>query len=116
MDVTVAYATTVRPFDETGLRALADADTVVIVEPYLAGTSIRLIDDALTDRPHRTLGLGVARTELRRYGTADRPQPSVRPRRGRHQGIPGRLSRRVGRRVAVGSAPTTRPTGIIVGL
>ena len=70
MDVTVAYATTVRPFDETGVRALADADTVVIVEPYLAGTSIRLIDDALTDRPHRTLGLGVARTELRRYGTA----------------------------------------------
>jgi transketolase len=69
MDVTVAYATTVRPFDTAGVRALAATDTVVIVEPYLAGTSIRLIDEALVDRPHRTLGLGVARTELRRYGT-----------------------------------------------
>jgi transketolase len=70
MDVTVAYATTVRPFDIAGVRALADADTVVVVEPYLAGTSIRPIDEALVERPHRTLGLGVARTELRRYGTA----------------------------------------------
>jgi transketolase len=70
MDVTVAYATTVRPFDKAAVRALADAGVVVIVEPYLAGTSMRLIDDALVDRPHRTLGLGVARTELRRYGTA----------------------------------------------
>jgi transketolase len=70
MDVTVAYATTVRPLDAAGVRALATADTVVIVEPYLAGTSVRLLDEALTDRPHRTLGLGVARTELRRYGTA----------------------------------------------
>jgi transketolase len=70
MDVTVAYATTVRPLDAVGVRALAGADTVVVVEPYLAGTSIRLIDDALADRPHRTLGLGVPRSELRRYGTA----------------------------------------------
>jgi transketolase len=70
MDVTVAHTTTVRPFDSAGVRALASADTVVIVEPYLAGTSVRLLDEALADRPHRTLGLGVARTELHRYGTA----------------------------------------------
>ena len=70
MDVTVAYATTVRPFDSAGVRSLAATDTVVVVEPYLAGTSIRPIDEALADRPHRTLGLGVARTEVRRYGTA----------------------------------------------
>lgn len=69
LDVTVAYATTVRPFDGAGLRSLAVADTVVLVEPYLAGTSARQVDEALSDRPHRTLGLGVPRTELRRYGT-----------------------------------------------
>jgi transketolase len=69
MDITVAYATTVRPFDTAGVRTLATSDAVIIVEPYLAGTSIRLIEEALVDRPHRTLGLGVARTELRRYGT-----------------------------------------------
>ncbi|MEU3186656.1 transketolase [Streptomyces sp. NPDC006923] len=71
MDTTVLYATTVRPFDAASLRrAVADADAadVVIVEPYLAGTSTAAANDALTDIPHRVLGLGVARRELRRYG------------------------------------------------
>ena len=68
LDVTVAYATTVRPFDETGLRGF-DADTVVLVEPYLAGTSAHLVSSALAGRPHRLLSLGVPRVELRRYGT-----------------------------------------------
>ena len=69
LDVTVAYTNTVRPLDLNGLRELAAADTVVLVEPYLAGTSTRLIDEALADRPHRTLALGVSRAEHRRYGT-----------------------------------------------
>ncbi len=71
LDVSVAYATTVRPLDTAGLRGLAGAarDTVVLVEPYLAGTSARLVDEALADRAHRTLSLGVGRTEVRRYGT-----------------------------------------------
>jgi len=71
LDMTVAYATTVRPFDAAGLRALAVADSVVLVEPYLAGTSLRLVDEVLADRPHRSLGLGVPRVELRRYGTPE---------------------------------------------
>jgi transketolase len=70
LDVTVAYATTVRPLDGAGLRALAPANAVVVVEPYLAGTSSRQVGEALAGRPHRVLGLGVPRTELRRYGTA----------------------------------------------
>jgi transketolase len=74
LDVTVAYATTVRPLDTGGLRELATADTVVLVEPYLAGTSGRLVDEALADRPHRTLGLGVGRVDLRRYGTPEEHQ------------------------------------------
>ena len=72
LDVTVAYATTVRPFDEEGLRSLATASSgsVVLVEPYLAGTSAFAASSALASRPHRLLSLGVRRGELRGYGTA----------------------------------------------
>jgi len=70
LDVTVAYATTVRPFDAGGLRALeASSGAVVLVEPYLAGTSAFAVSAALASRPHRLLSLGVGRGELRRYGT-----------------------------------------------
>jgi len=71
LDVTVAYTNTVRPLDLGGLRDLVAADTVVLVEPYLTGTSTRLINEALSDRPHRTLALGVSRAENRRYGTPE---------------------------------------------
>jgi transketolase len=72
LDVTVLYASTVRPFDGAALRAVLGPDRadVVLVEPYLAGTSARLVDDALHDLPHRLLALGVGREELRRYGRA----------------------------------------------
>ncbi|MER5748294.1 transketolase C-terminal domain-containing protein [Streptomyces sp. NPDC002088] len=73
LDVTVLYATTVRPFDSAALRRAtegAGAD-VVLVEPYLAGTSSAAANDALADVPHRVLGLGVGRRELRRYGTVE---------------------------------------------
>ncbi len=70
LDVTVAYATTVRPFDAEGLRSLeAPSGAVVLVEPYLAGTSAFAVSAALASRPHRLLSLGVQRAELRRYGT-----------------------------------------------
>ncbi|MEV0012579.1 transketolase [Streptomyces sp. NPDC047973] len=71
LDVSVLHATTVRPFDGAGLRrALGGGGVpdVVIVEPYLAGTSTSAANDALADLPHRVLGLGVGRRELRRYG------------------------------------------------
>lgn len=72
--VAVAYLDTVRPFDGAGLRAvLADVATpeVVLVEPYLAGTSSHAVSEALTGRAHRLLSLGVRRNgELRVYGDA----------------------------------------------
>ncbi|MEU3056031.1 transketolase family protein [Streptomyces griseus] len=71
LDVTVLYATTVRPFDAAGVRRAAGAASTadaVIVEPYLAGTSAAATGEALMDLPHRVLGLGVGRAELRRYG------------------------------------------------
>jgi transketolase len=73
LDVTVLYATTVRPFDAAGLRQATEAagTDVVLVEPYLAGTSTGRVAEALSDVPHRVLGLGVGRRELRRYGTIE---------------------------------------------
>ncbi|MGW1001852.1 transketolase family protein [Streptomyces sp. NPDC002520] len=73
LDVTVLYATTVRPFDAAGLRRATEAagTDVVLVEPYLAGTSTAAVSEALADVPHRVLGLGVGRRELRRYGTLE---------------------------------------------
>ena len=68
LDATVAYLATVRPFDTDGLRALVRGTDVVLVEPYLAGTSAAAVAAALADRPHRLLSLGVANVELRRYG------------------------------------------------
>jgi transketolase len=70
LDVTVLYATTVRPFDGAALRRATRAagTDVVLVEPYLAGTSTAAANDALSEVPHRVLGLGVGRRELRRYG------------------------------------------------
>jgi len=68
LDVTVLYANIVRPFDMTGLRAVLGTNEIVLVEPYLAGTSSRVVAEALRDLPHRLLALGIGRTELRRYG------------------------------------------------
>jgi len=70
LDVTVLYAATVRPFDAAGLRAaVGDRADVVLVEPYLAGTSLNAAHEALADLPHRVLGLGVPREEHRHYGS-----------------------------------------------
>jgi transketolase len=70
LDVTVLYASTIRPFDaDTLVETLGFAD-VVMVEPYAAGTSAHVVDEALRHVPHRLLSLGVPRApELRRYGT-----------------------------------------------
>lgn len=75
LDATVLYATRIRPFDDDGLRAAVErtgrAD-VLLVEPYLEGTSAHLVAEALADVPHRLRALGVRRdAELRAYGTAE---------------------------------------------
>ncbi|MFI0467485.1 transketolase family protein [Saccharopolyspora sp. 5N102] len=74
LDVTVLYTATIRPFDAGGLREAVRAATadVVLVEPYLRGTSTHEVNDALAETPHRVLALGVRRDlELRAYGTAE---------------------------------------------
>jgi transketolase len=69
LDATVAYVGTVRPFDHAALRDACRGTDVVLVEPYLAGTSAAEVSAALRDRPHRLLALGVPNLEFRRYGS-----------------------------------------------
>ena len=69
--MTVLNANTVRPFDHRTLAAVAGSGEVVLVEPYLAGTSAHEVAVALQSVPHRLLALGVGRAELRRYGSAE---------------------------------------------
>jgi transketolase len=67
LDVTVLYAATVRPLDGDTLRSAATGP-VVLVEPYLAGTSLAAVRAALDGGPHRVIAHGVGRTEVRHYG------------------------------------------------
>ncbi len=73
LDLTLAYTNTPRPWDAAGLRELAwdlvDPPVVIVVEPYLAGTSAHAVATALTGVAHRLVSLGVGRTDLHRYGT-----------------------------------------------
>ena len=69
LDSTVLYASTIRPFDALTLRGILASPAVVLVEPYLAGTSSGEVSAALRDIPHRLLALGVAPGEHRRYGS-----------------------------------------------
>jgi transketolase len=70
LDVTVAYTHTPRPFDAAGLRGLlGEPADVVLVEPYLAGTSAPVVADVLAHLPHRLLALGVGAADLHRYGS-----------------------------------------------
>jgi transketolase len=80
LDVTVAYTNTPRPFDADGLRELGSEQgesviaseqgaSLIVVEPYLEGTSAHVVSRALATVPHRLLSLGVGRNDLHRYGT-----------------------------------------------
>jgi transketolase len=71
LDLTVLYAATVRPFDADTLRAELHRPAVVLVEPYLQGTSAMWVSAALRDTPHRLLSIGVRRMEHRHYGTPE---------------------------------------------
>lgn len=70
LDVHLAYTATVRPLDRPGLRAAAGSGDVVLVEPYLEGTSLAALASAAGDQPRRYLAIGVGQSELRHYGAA----------------------------------------------
>ena len=70
LDATILYASTIRPFDARTLREVLASPAIVLVEPYLAGTSSAEVSNALTDIPYRLLALGVDRREHRHYGSS----------------------------------------------
>ncbi len=70
LDATLLYCTTVHPLDGETLREATTGSEVVLVEPYLQGTSTAELTSALGDAPRRFLSLGVPAAEHRHYGTA----------------------------------------------
>ncbi|MGB2948370.1 MAG: transketolase [Rhodococcus sp. (in: high G+C Gram-positive bacteria)] len=68
-DVTVLHASTIRPFDADTLRNTLTTPDVMLVEPYLAGTSVPQVNRAVADMRTRVSGIGVEARERRRYGT-----------------------------------------------
>ncbi len=69
LDVTVLYIATVRPFDAVGLCEAANGRDVVLIEPYLEGTSAAEVSKAFRGRGHRLLSIGVPYIEHRHFGT-----------------------------------------------
>jgi transketolase len=69
LDATILYTATPRPLDAGRLSEFVTGTEVVLVEPYLEGTSAGALTAALVDRPIRLLSIGVPPVELRRYGT-----------------------------------------------
>lgn len=70
LDVTLACTVTPFPLDRRALRRLADQhDRVVVLEPYLEGTTAPEVAAALRGRATAVEYVGVGRDEQRRYGT-----------------------------------------------
>lgn len=71
LDVTVAYATSIVPFDAPGLAAIAgDHPHLIAVEPWYEGTVTGTFAAAVAHVPSRIDAIGVPRRFLRDYGTA----------------------------------------------
>lgn len=68
LDATVLYTATPNPLDADALSAKVRGDDLVIIEPYLAGTSVGRVADALSHRPMRIRSHGVRQPEVGHYG------------------------------------------------
>jgi transketolase len=68
LDVNILYTATPSPIDRDGLRFNVRGTDVLLIEPYLTGTSSGRVMAALSDRPIRLQALGVGNAELRNYG------------------------------------------------
>jgi transketolase len=67
-DVTVLYTPTVRPLDGPSLRRHLSGDQLILVEPYLEGTTVAAVTRAIS-RPIQLTAIGVPNEEHRHYGT-----------------------------------------------
>ena len=72
LDVTIAYATSLRPFDARGLAGIAgDTPILVTVEPFYEGTAAPVLTAALAGRPMRYVSIGVPRAFIYSYGAPE---------------------------------------------
>jgi len=72
LNATVVYATSLRPFDGRALGdVVAEGARVAIVEPWYQGTATPVVADALAGRPVELAAIGVPRSFIHAYGTAD---------------------------------------------
>jgi transketolase len=72
MDVTVLYATGIRPFDtSTLLASITEVPFVIIVEPFYEGTTAPFVVDALRHVSSRVISIGVPRRFIRSYGSVE---------------------------------------------
>ena len=72
LDVTVAYATSLEPFDHDGLRSLAGATPrVIAIEPFYEGTSAPVLAQTFRGVPASLVFLGVPRAFINSYGTPE---------------------------------------------
>jgi transketolase len=70
LDITVAYATSVEPFDEAGLAAVAgDHPHVIAIEPWYEGAAAPVVTRALGHMPAKYTFIGVPRRFVHDYGT-----------------------------------------------
>lgn len=70
LDVTVAYTTSVEPFDHAGLAAVGgDRPHVIAIEPWYEGSVAAVVTRALGHLPARTTFVGVPRRFIHDYGT-----------------------------------------------
>ena len=67
-DYTVLYTSVPKPLDRRGLRAATLGTDLVLIEPYLEGTSVHEVSAAF-DRPMRIRSIGVTDPEIETYGT-----------------------------------------------
>ena len=69
LDMTVLYTSVPSPIDQRTLSASVIGNHIVVVEPYLAGTSVGRVAGALSDRPMMIDAIGIRDPELMAYGT-----------------------------------------------
>jgi transketolase len=70
LDVTVAYATSLRPFDADGLAEIvSDGPVVVTVESFYEGSAAPVLTQSLRHLPVRFISIGVPRAFIHGYGT-----------------------------------------------
>jgi len=71
LDVTLIYTSAIEPLDSQAIQSHAAGNEVILVEPYLEGTSAAAISRIFSGSPRRFLAIGTQLTEHRRYGSAE---------------------------------------------